>query len=103
MAIHNWIVECRDEAVKMTIGRKSKYFENIKDSQLFDELIGQYTGLSSDAQDTTMQHKELVQHHITDWDFLLLRAEANAMLVNVNDGTIQIFKPDTSAAPVLQA
>lgn len=96
-------VECRDEAVKLTIGRKSKYFENLTDSQLFGELIGQYAGLSNDAQDTSMQHKELVQHHITDWDFLLLRAEANGMLVNVNDGTIRVFKPDTSAEPVLQA
>jgi Rhs element Vgr protein len=96
-------VECRDEAVKLTIGRKSKYFENLKDSDLFGELVGQYAGLSNDAQDTSIQHKELVQHHITDWDFLLLRAEANSMLVNVNDGVIRVFKPDTSAEPVLQA
>ena len=96
-------VECRDEAVKMTVGRKNKYFENVKDSQLFDDLIGQYSGLTSDAQDTAVTNKELVQHHLTDWDFLLLRAEANGMLVNVNDGTIKTFKPDTSIAPVLQA
>ena len=97
------IVECRDEAVKLTIGRKNKYFENVTDSQVFDDLIGQYSGLTSDAQDTTVTNKELVQHHLTDWDFMLLRAEANGMLVNVNDGTIKTFKPDTSAAPVLQA
>ncbi|MEO5593065.1 MAG: type VI secretion system tip protein VgrG [Chitinophagaceae bacterium] len=97
------IIECRDEAVKMTVGRKSKYFENLKDSQLFDDLAGQYSGLKSDADETTVTNKELVQHHITDWDFLLLRAEANGMLVNVNDGTIKIFKPDTSIEPVLQA
>jgi Rhs element Vgr protein len=97
------MIECRDEAVKLTIGRKNKYFENIKDSQLFDELISQYSGLTSDAQVTSVTNKELVQHHLTDWDFLLLRAEANGMLVNVNDGTIKTFKPDTTLAPVLQA
>src|SRR5687768_10611361 len=32
------IVECRDEAIKMTIGRRSKYFENVKDSDVFDQL-----------------------------------------------------------------
>jgi len=42
-----------------------------------------------------------VQHHISDWDFLLLRAEANGLLVNVNDGKIKIAKPDTSASTVL--
>jgi Rhs element Vgr protein len=95
-------VECKDEATKMTIGRKSRYYENVKDSQLFDELIGRYAGLSADAQATTLTHKEIVQHHISDWDFLLLRAEANSMLVHVNDGVIKIAKPDTSPAPVLQ-
>jgi Rhs element Vgr protein len=95
-------VECKDETIKMAIGRKSRYYENIKDSQLFDELAGRYQGLSADAQATTLTHKELVQHHISDWDFLLLRAEANSMLVHVNDGRIKIAKPDTSAAPALQ-
>ncbi len=38
-------IDCRDEAIRMTIGRKNRYFENIKDSRLFDELIGAYSGL----------------------------------------------------------
>jgi len=96
------IVECRDETVKMTIGRHSKYYENVKDSQLFDELTGKYSGLQIDAETTTLTHKEVVQHHISDWDFMLLRAEANGMLVNVNDGLIKISKPDTTSESVLQ-
>lgn len=95
-------IECRDAAVKMTIGRHSRYYEQVKDSQLYDTLIGNYSGLQSDAQQTTLTHKEVVQHHISDWDFLLLRAEANGMLVFVNDGVIKIAKPATSVEPVLQ-
>ena len=86
----------------MTIGRNSRYFENVKDSEVFDELISSYSGVSSDSEVTSLQHKELVQHHISDWDFMLLRAEANGMLVNVEDGNIKISKPDTSPEPVLQ-
>lgn len=86
-------VECMDTAVKMTIGRQSAYFESIYDSELFDNLISKYD-ITSDAETTSLQHKELVQHNITDWDFLLLRAEANGMLVNVDDGTIHIAKPN---------
>jgi Rhs element Vgr protein len=85
-------VECMDDAVKMTIGRHSQYFENVKDSDVFDELISKYE-LKSDPETTGLQHKELVQHNITDWDFMLLRAEANGMLVHVDDGTIRIAKP----------
>jgi Rhs element Vgr protein len=95
-------IECKDESVKMTLGRQSRYYENLKDSQLIDELVGRYSGLTADTQSTSLTHKELVQHHITDWDFMLLRAEANGMLVNVNDGTVKVSKPVTSSEPVLQ-
>lgn len=97
------MVECRDETIKMTVGRKSKYFENVKDSQATEELVKAYKGLQVDAKETGITHKELVQHHITDWDFLLLRAEASGLLVSVEDGKIKTFKPDTHADPVLQA
>ena len=85
-------IECMDEAVKMTIGRKSKYFENVKDSDVFDDLISSY-GMESEPETTTLKHQELVQHNISDWDFMLLRAEANGMLVNADDGSVKITKP----------
>src|SRR5690606_26471875 len=56
-------VDCMDEAVKMTIGRKNRYFENVKDSEVFDDLISKY-GIKSESETTTLQHKELVQHNI---------------------------------------
>lgn len=85
-------VECMDAAVKMTIGRHSQYFEEVRDSDVFDELISKY-GIIPDPETTSVEHEELVQHNITDWDFMLLRAEANGMLVHVNDGVIKIAKP----------
>jgi Rhs element Vgr protein len=94
-------VECHDESVKMTIGRHSRYFENIKDNRVFDTLIQGY-GLKSDSTDTELTHKELVQHHISDWDFIQLRAEANGMLIIADDGVIKISKPKTDADPSLQ-
>lgn len=95
-------IECRDEAVKLTVGRKNKYHTNLKDSRLFDDIIGLYPGVTSDPEETTITHKELVQYHISDWDYLLLRAEANGMLVFIKDGTVKIAKPDTTTNPVLQ-
>jgi len=95
-------IDCRDEAVRMTLGRQSRYYERKKDNQVFDELIGHYKGLMGNSDKTSFEHKGLVQHHISDWDFMLLRAEANGMLVNVDDGAINIAKPKTSAAAALQ-
>lgn len=95
------IVECRDKCVRMSVGRHNRYFEDSKDSEVIEALIGAYDGLSSDVEATSLQHAELVQHHCTDWDFLLSRAEANGRLVTVEDGKVQVKKPDTSGAAAL--
>jgi len=96
-------IECKDEAVRMAVGRHSQYFHNLKDSQVIDELIKKYKDyLSGNTQATSLTHKEMVQHHISDWDFMLMRAEANSMMVIADDGNITVAKPTTSAAAVLQ-
>ncbi len=93
------IVECKDEAVKMTIGRKSKYFYESKDSDIAEELIGNY-GLSSNVEATSHEHLELVQYNASDWDFMVLRAQANGKLCFIDDGEITIAKPDVGQSEV---
>ncbi|MEO8763565.1 MAG: type VI secretion system tip protein VgrG [Ginsengibacter sp.] len=94
------LIHCSDEAVRMTAGRHSRYFQQLKDSDVFEQLIGSYK-LTGDAEATNVEHKELVQQHMSDWDFILLRAEANGMLANVNAGTVKIRRPSGDAKPVL--
>ena len=93
-------VECRDKAVKMTVGRKNAQFVDQADSDIISALIGDY-GLTADVTATDETHPELVQHYCTDWDFMLARAEANGLLVVVTDGTVAVKAPDTSSAAVL--
>lgn len=93
------IVECKDKAVKMTIGRKSKYFYESKDSDIFEEIIGNY-GLEKDVEATSYSHKELIQYNASDWDFIVSRAQANGKLCFVNDGKITIKKPEFSQEEV---
>ena len=61
----------------MSIGRHNKYYENSKDSSVIEEIIGRYSGLQKDVEATSLEHKELVQHHCSDWDFILSRADVN--------------------------
>jgi Rhs element Vgr protein len=89
------------QAFKGLIVRHSHYFDNVRDDQVFDELLQKYK-LQSDSQSTKLQHKALVQHHISDWDFLNLRAEANGMLVMVEDGKVRIVKPELKTKEDLQ-
>ncbi|NOT50457.1 MAG: type VI secretion system tip protein VgrG [Chitinophagaceae bacterium] len=94
------IVDCRDETVKMTGNAKSKYYKEQKDSEIMEELIDKY-GLQKEVEATTATHKEVVQYYSSDWDFMLCRSDVNGKLVMVNDGKVEIKKPDFSAAPPL--
>ena len=94
------VVECRDIAVKMTVGRKNSVFYEKADSDIIKE-VAQKAGLKVNIEDTGTVHKELIQHSATDWDFMLLRAEINGMFVNTVDGEINIGKPSLSDSPAL--
>lgn len=94
-------VDCRDDAVKMTSGAKSRYFVDKKDSDIMEEIIGGYS-LQKDVEATDPTLKQVVQYDATDWDFLLCRAEANGQVVKVEDGKITIAKPATADDSVLQ-
>ncbi len=87
------IVECKDKAVKLTVGRKSKYFYESKDSEIIGEIIDGY-GLENEIEETRVQFKELVQYNVSDWDFCVVRAQANSQILAVNDGKITVQKPD---------
>lgn len=87
------VVECKDEAVKLTIGRKSKYFYESKDSDILEEIVGSY-GLETDIEATNVEHQEMVQYRLSDWDFCVTRAQANGKVCVVDDGTFAIKAPD---------
>jgi Rhs element Vgr protein len=96
------VVECRDKAVAMTIGRKNANYVDMKDSDIFSKILGTYNGLTPDVKSTDTQHKELVQHYCTDWDFVLARAEINGMIVITDQNKVTIGAPETSGDPALK-
>jgi len=87
------ILECKDEAVRLTIGKKSKYFYENKDSGIIEGILGDYS-IDNEVEATNYEHKELVQYNISDWDFIVSRAQANGKLCFVDDGKLSIKKPD---------
>ncbi len=91
------VIEAKDKAVKLTGARKSKYFVTKKDSEIIEALAGD-GGLNTDVQTTTETHKQMVQFDVTDWDFLLTRAEANGMLAYTDDNTLVVKKPAVAAS-----
>lgn len=94
-------LHCKDHAVKLTIGRNSRYFADSQDSQAIETIVKTYSGLSPDIKSTPGKHPEIVQYYTTDWDFILSRAEINGQIVLPEDGTLRVKPPTTSGSPLV--
>ncbi|WP_445455543.1 type VI secretion system tip protein VgrG [Flavobacterium sp. HNIBRBA15423] len=94
-------IECRDEAIKMIVGRKSLTFNKKKDSDIITSIIGTYSGLTAKVTATTTTWPEQVQYYVSDWDYIMARAESNGMLITTLNGTVTVAPPDANTSPVL--
>lgn len=93
-------LECKDPTIRMTLLRRSRYFIEMKDTDIIRQIIESYAGAGisiGNIADTGFAHPEMVQYHCTDWDFMLMRAEANGLAVLVNEGKVSIVKPEASS------
>ncbi|MCP4432947.1 MAG: type VI secretion system tip protein VgrG [Gammaproteobacteria bacterium] len=95
------VIECRDKAVAMTIGRHNANYIDSKDSDIITSIISKYGQLNKEVEATTTTHKELVQYYCSDWDFLLSRAEVNGLLICIEDAKLTVKSPQTSATAEL--
>lgn len=96
------ILDCKDAATKLTIGRHSRYFKDIKDSDAIAEIIGSYKALSAvEIADTKITYPEIVQYYATDWDFILSRAEMNGQIVLVDNDKFKVKPPTLKGNPLI--
>jgi len=94
------MLECKDVAVKMTIGRQNAYFYDQTDDRIIDEIMGGYEA-KLEAETTAVTHKEMVQFNCSDWDFVVARAEMNGMVVHNEAGLVKVAAPKMSGESVL--
>ncbi|MCX2743873.1 type VI secretion system tip protein VgrG [Mangrovivirga sp. M17] len=91
-------IEARDEAFKMTLDRKSRYFKELSDGDLFDQICQEY-GISTDIELLGEPYPEIVQYQVSDWDFIVTRAERLGHYCLYSSGKLKIKKmvPSISA------
>jgi len=94
------VIDCKDEASKMTVTCKSQYFYESTDSDVIEALIDGH-GLQKQVEPTDAVHQQVVQYNTTDWDMMLCRAEASGLLVCANDGELSVAPPSLSDDAVL--
>lgn len=99
--VSSLVVECRDAAVAMTLGRRNRRFGKGTVSDAIGALIGEYAGLTARVDRTSVEFTELVQYDCSDWDYLVSAAEASGLLAIVEGGEVSVAAPETGGSPVL--
>jgi Rhs element Vgr protein len=95
------IIEAKDKAVKLAIGRKNQNFTDKTDNEIIEAIAKKsgFAGANLDVDTTLLKHTEMIQYNVGDWDFIVSRAEMNSLLVLTDNNKLVIKKPDTSQEP----
>ncbi|MFT3826062.1 MAG: type VI secretion system tip protein VgrG [Chitinophagaceae bacterium] len=93
-------LECKHQIVRLTVGRKNGMYVQQKDSDIIQDLVKK-AGVSAEITPTTVQHAQQVQYYVSDWDFLMLRAEANGYIAQILRDKCFIGKPNLTASASL--
>ncbi len=97
------IIEVRDPAFRMTLGRRSRNFTDFTDADVMEQIIALHPGLTAEVTATTLTHPQIVQHQASDWDFLVVRAEMAGFAVICIDGTVKVEPPSVAGAAAAEA
>lgn len=84
-------INCRDKAIQMTKGRFNAIFEEKKDSDAISSIAGNYR-IQTKVDATNLQLPVLMQYNCSDWDFIVIRAEMNNMMVVTDKNNLSIKK-----------
>jgi Rhs element Vgr protein len=89
-------VEAKHPAVKMTLGRRSRTWTDSSDLDAMGALA-QSHGIALDGEAGPIAG-QIVQHQVSDWDFVVQRAEQTGKLVLATDDGLSLVAPPASGA-----
>ncbi|AQR73695.1 phage baseplate assembly protein V [Sphingomonas sp. LM7] len=95
------VVDTSDPLLKMTLARHSAVTEQATDAALISALVSANDGSMGSNAAATMQVEAMVQAHASDWDLMLLRAEASGCVVTIDDSKVDVLSPTATTTPVL--
>lgn len=86
-----------DKSHRLTRGKKSRTFLDKKDSDIVSD-IGSQSGLSVNVDSTNTMYEYIMQHNMTDWDFIQYRAKRIGYQVYYNDNKLNFKKIGTESS-----
>lgn len=95
------IIETADPLAVLTRSRNSVLAAKTSDSDFIAKLVKAGGGTVGKNEAGKAQHETFIQYHASDWDLILLRAEASGCVVLVDDAKADIVAPTGNDEPVL--
>lgn len=98
---------CKDLCFKMSLTKKSRYYDDSSDEDVISEIFNTYSDISGSYDivslngSTKEKHEKVIQHNISDWDFIVGRAEQVGAYVLVENGNISIQSLPQNTVPSL--
>lgn len=85
-------VELKDKAFTLTRGRKSAIFRDSTDEDAIKKVLGDMAPPPGPPEPLTKAvHTQLVQYESSDWDFIVSRADAAGVLLDVHRGKVSLL------------
>jgi len=96
-------VECRHAAIKLATVRKTAVYKDKKDSEIISAAWSKLSAVKTKSvAATTTKHGIVIQYNTTNWDFILMRADINGLVVIPEDGKLEIKAPVFSAKELVE-
>lgn len=86
-------VTCKDKTIAMTTTKKSRHFVEVTDSDAVNEILGDYNIQTGNIAATDNTFTDLVQFDACDWDFIIMRMEANGLVCIADMNEFKVVKP----------
>lgn len=100
----SWMdVDCRDPVFALTLNRQNRYFKELSDSDVVQQILGQYGGAGvsvGNVESTTHKHPQLLQYQCSDWDFMIARLEVAGQVCFVENGKVNTVRPSLDGPPL---
>lgn len=93
------VVDCRHGATRLTTARRSANHFDQRDSDAIKQLLAD-ASIDAEVATTQARHAQLVQHDVSDWDFIVARAQANGLLVLTRGAKLVVRQPTISGTAV---
>ncbi|MBF9222671.1 type VI secretion system tip protein VgrG [Hymenobacter ruricola] len=95
-------VSCKDKAVKLSGVRQTRAHKKQPVSDTITEILGKHPGLGlSSTIAATTDPEQAVQQDLTDWDYIVTRAEMSGQVVVSDQGQFETKTLATLGEPVL--